>query len=142
MNIKFKRTLSLIAIPSTLAIQAAVAQAPVTLSSPSPAIAATYASGSSSTISYTVTNHTPINFPLTINGISAPLSVINSGDGNCGYRLASKSSCYIRLLIAPTSSDLGSTVQQTLSVNYQGRYPLKENIAFSVPAITHITDQN
>lgn len=56
-------------------ISTAWAESTVSLSGPNPALAASYAAGQSQTVVYTITNNVPNHsFPITIGGISAPLS--------------------------------------------------------------------
>jgi len=118
-------------------IQNALAQVPVILSAPVPAIAAHYAVGSTRTVIYTVTNNVPNqSFPLSIAGISAPISRVSVAN-DCGKSIPrGPSTCQLGLQIAPASA---GKVNQVLKVNYEGRAPLTSKIGFtSVPPATLI----
>lgn len=108
----------------------AFAEEPVTLSGPVPAIPSTMNVGTSTTFIYTVTNHVPNQaFPLTVSGISIPVTR-TSVAGDCGNVLQpGPSSCKIGITIAPTQA---GTINQTLIVDYQGRTPLMSSISLSV----------
>jgi hypothetical protein len=112
------------------------AAAAVTLSDPSPSIATTYHVGTSHTLIYTVTNHVPrARFPITVNGLSTPVTRISVPD-DCGNTLpAGPSTCKIGIQIAPAANHTGLSFNQTLSINYQVRAPLTKNIIFSVPTL-------
>jgi hypothetical protein len=109
------------------------ASIPVSLSGPVPAIASNYLPGDSSTIVYTITNNVPNrSFPISVNGLQAPLTRATVAN-DCGNTLPlGPATCNIGVLIAPTSSNAGAQINQTLSINYQGRKPLLANIAFNV----------
>lgn len=115
------------------AANSVIAAPPVTMSGPTPAIAGSYAIGSSNTFTYTITNNVPNkSFPITVTGISGPVSRVTVAN-DCGSSLPKgPSTCNIGVLIAPTSGDEGSSFNQNLTINYQGRTPLVKNITFSV----------
>ncbi|MDR3477858.1 MAG: hypothetical protein P4M14_07490 [Gammaproteobacteria bacterium] len=118
----------------SLLAQTAIAAIPVTMSDASPAIANSYTIGNTNTFIYTITNNVPgRSFPISVGGISAPVSrttVLN----DCGSNLPKgPSTCNIGVAIAPTAANVGQAIKQTLAVNYQGRTPLTKSIAFSVP---------
>lgn len=118
--------------------QSVTGMPPVTISGPSPTIAPTYDAGTDTTITYTLQNNVPASFPLSVYGLSEPLSRITVSD-DCGSTLPAQSSCDIGVLIAPTSDDMGNQINQNMYVNYQGRVPFVENIRFSVPIFPSIT---
>jgi hypothetical protein len=111
----------------------AFATATVSLSAPNPAVLASYASNSSQTVIYTVTNNVPNkSFPFTISGISAPLSRTTVSN-DCNQTIpAGPSTCNIGIAISPTAGEVGLTINQTLQLNYQGRTPLTSQLSFSV----------
>jgi hypothetical protein len=115
-------------------LQPAMAELPVTISDPSPAIGAVYNVGDSATIIYTITNNVMNrSFPLTVSGISNPLSRTTVSN-DCNNSLPKgPSTCSIGIQITPTTEEGGKSLNQNLMVNYQGRTPLVKNIAFSVP---------
>jgi hypothetical protein len=126
-----------------LATQSAFAAAPVSISGPEPAIASSYEADTAHIFTYTVTNNVVgKSFPITVSGISSPVSRTNGIaflpiDDDCKDALPEgPSTCVIRILIKPTTSNSGQSFNQVLSINYQGRTPLIENIAFSVPGPT------
>lgn len=110
------------------------AQVPVTISAPSPSLTnlTSLNVGSSYTYTYTLTNFVPISFPLSISGISTPITRTTVAN-DCGNNLAAKSSCNIGVTITPTTSNAGTYINQTLAIGYQGRTPLLTNIKASVP---------
>ncbi len=118
-----------------LSVHSAFAIAPVTMSGSSPALENSYNIGTSNTFIYTITNNVPNrSFPITVSGISN-LITRTTVSNDCGNALpAGVSSCNIGIVIAPTSSNANTSINQTLSVNYQGRIPLTNTIAFSVPS--------
>ena len=111
----------------------AFATLPVTISSPTPAISSSYNVGSSTTITHTITNNVSnLSFPITVSGISSPITRTTVAN-DCSHTLpAGTSTCDIGISIAPTLTNAGSSINQTLSVNYQGRTPLTSNLTFSV----------
>ncbi len=120
------------AIASSLLSPLAFAIPPVTLSGPSPAISPYYAGGASSIVTYTITNNVPKKLPVTISGVSNGISR-TAVSNDCGSLMpAGPSSCNIGIAISPAVAQIGSTINQTLQVNYQGRSPLTSPIAFSV----------
>lgn len=114
--------------------QTAHAAIPVTMSGPVPAIASSYDAGASNTFIYTITNNVPKKrFPITVKGISSPVTRTTVSN-DCGNMIPTgPSTCKIGVLIAPTSDNAGNSINQNLSVDYRGRRPLIANIAFSVP---------
>ena len=117
-------------------MNSAIAEPPVTISGPSPAIASFLNIGTTNSYTYTITNNVPhASFPLSIEGLLSPVSR-TSVSNDCGSSLpAGPSSCHIGITIAPTLSNSGQMINQTLSANYQGRVPLKQAISFSVPPV-------
>jgi hypothetical protein len=111
---------------------------PVSMSGPSPAIASSASAGSSNIYQYVVTNNVQgVSFPITVSGLSDPVSRTRAvgflPDNDCQDRLpAGPSTCTIRIKIAPKSVDSGQVYKQVLTIDYQGRYPLTDNISFSV----------
>lgn len=124
-------SISLAAIFSSSWTYAAI---PVSISSPVPAIASSYSSGTSQTVVYTITSNVPKALPLSITGISAPITRIKVSN-DCGSTLLAArdinhpSSCSIGINITPNTA---GSINQTLKVNYQGRTPLKKSIVFKV----------
>jgi hypothetical protein len=113
----------------------AFAIAPVVLSGPSPAISSHYTVNTSNTVIYTVKNNVPKSFPLSVSGISNGIKR-TTVTGDCGNTLpAGPSTCNIGLNINPANGQIGSTINQTLQIDYQGRTPLKSSISFSVSGI-------
>lgn len=81
-------------------------------------------------VTFTLKNNTSTKLPLIIGGISAPVSVASVTDTNdCGSSLAAGRKCNLRLSIHPVA--IGS-INQTLSINYQGRYPLTAPVSLQV----------
>ncbi|AHE66865.1 WD40/YVTN/BNR-like repeat-containing protein [Legionella oakridgensis] len=115
-------------------IKSAKAAIPVILSGPNPALANTYMIGSSTTLIYTITNNVPqSSFPISIRGISNPISRVTVAN-DCGNTLpAGPSICNLGIKISPTQTIAGLSINQTLLVDYQGRRPLSATMAFSVP---------
>lgn len=133
----------------TNAIHIAAAQAPVTLSGPTPAIDASYSVGSEATVTYTLANYAPSNSPISVT-VESPLSRVNSSSNDCGTSLKAgspthPSTCQVSIKIKPNNSDSRQTINQTVSVNYQGRSPLTSPVSFTVPALPYVlvtTGQN
>lgn len=127
----------LLCLLTTLAIQPAIAQVPVTISSPSPAIASNYNVGNSNPFTYTITNNVPNkSFPITVNGLSGPVSRTTVA-GDCGNNIPiGPSTCKLGITIAPQAGNAGNSFNQIFSVNYQGRIPLTSHITFSVAALS------
>lgn len=135
-----KRIICLISFIYACTLQTAHAsEEPVTISVPSPAIASTYAPGSSTTIIYTLTNNvTNSSLPLTVTGISSPVTRVTVAN-DCGNTLPiGPSTCNIGILIAPTTANSGSTINQNMTVDYQGRVPVVTNITFTVSSISSV----
>lgn len=113
---------------------AAFATPPVTLSGPSPAIASAYGANTSTTITYTITNNTPQRLPITVSGISNGVQRTSVSE-DCGDALLTgPSTCHIGVSINPSNEQGGSSINQTLRIDYQGRTPLTSPIAFSISA--------
>lgn len=111
-----------------------IAAEPVTLSGPVPPLSATYRDNSSDTVIYTITNYVPQTLPLSVSGISGSVSRTTVA-GDCGNEIqAGPSTCNIGISISPTTAQVGSTVNQVLTINYQGRTTLQSPISFSVVA--------
>ncbi len=114
---------------STFAIE------PVVLSGPSPAISSVYTANTSNIVIYTVNNNVPNGFPLSVSGISNGIQRTTVA-GDCGNTLAAgPSTCNIGLNINPSNGQIGSTINQILKIDYQGRTPLTSPISFSVSGI-------
>lgn len=130
-----KRMISL-GIMSLMVSPLAFAIPPVMISGPMPAIASSYMVGTTNTVIYTITNNVPKTLPLTVSGISGPITRIPVAN-DCGTTLpAGTASCKIGIAITPRASDVGSFIGQTLKVDYQGRIPLTRAISFTVkPAL-------
>ncbi len=108
------------------------ATAPVVLSEPSPAISSLYTANTLNIVIYTVRNNVPKIFPLSVSGISNGIQR-TTVPGDCGNTLpAGPSTCKIGLNINPSNEQIGSTINQTLQIDYQGRTPLISSISFSV----------
>jgi predicted amidohydrolase YtcJ len=112
-----------------LCAQNALAQAPVVLTGPVPAIAPNYAVGSSRIITYTITNRVPNqSFPLSITGISSAVKRVAVAN-DCGNNIPpGPASCNFGLRISPSAE---GNVQQVVKVDYRGRVPLTSKIVFS-----------
>lgn len=72
----------LLGVTSVLSPSLIFANPPVILSGPTPTISPTYSVGISQTVMYTIINYVPKRFPLTISGISKPLTRITV-DNDC-----------------------------------------------------------
>jgi hypothetical protein len=117
---------------------AAFAGPTVTISGPSPNIPAIVSIGSANYV-YTLHNYVPISMPLTINGVSAPVTEANG----CSNTLppgtpSSPSSCTVTVTINPTITEAGNSYNQILTIGYEGRAPFQEEIAFSVASLSSI----
>lgn len=90
---------------------------------------------STATAYYTISNYSGSTIPLSISGISAPITLGVSGGQNsiCAAALANNTSCDIALVIAPVLSNQNQTIQQTLTVSYGGQKPLTASINFNAP---------
>lgn len=90
---------------------------------------------STATAYYTVSNYSGSTIPLSISGISPPITQGISGGQNsiCAAALANNTSCDIPLVIAPVLSNQNETIQQTLTVSYGGKKPLIASINFNAP---------
>lgn len=127
----------IIALASVFFSTAIFAMPPVILSKPSPAIALTYNANTSNIITYTITNNVPKSFPLTVSGISDGIQR-TTVPGDCRNALpAGPSTCNIGINISPSSAQVGSTVSQTLKIDYQGRVPLTNSISYSVKSVAN-----
>lgn len=112
-----------------------LAEVPVILSGPVPAIAKSYAPGSTSTVVYTITNNVPKSLPISLGNLFAPLARTTVSN-DCGAALPKgPSQCQIGIVITPSTRYAGQTIRQTLSINYQSRQPLTAPITFSIPAV-------
>lgn len=126
-------------IASLLLSTPTLAMPPVTLSGPNPTLAVSYASNTSSSVTYTITNYVPQSFPITVSGLSNPIQRTSVAN-DCGSSLpAGPSTCDIGITISPTSAEAGATINQTLAINYQGRTTLTSPISFSVSAFAYVT---
>lgn len=126
-------------LTSICSASVAFAAAPVTLSTPTPAIAAEYAGGASTTVTYTISNDVPYALPMTLGGLSGALArtpVTN----DCGNLIpAGPSHCNIGVNINPSSAQTGTSVNQIMEINYQGRSPLKTPISFSISQFIYVS---
>ncbi len=60
--------------------------------------------------------------------------------GDCGNILPTgPSTCHIGIDISPSSAQAGSTMSQTLKIDYQGRLPLTSSISFFVETFAYVT---
>lgn len=105
---------------------------PVTLSEPSPPISAVYASQTATTVTYRIVNNVPKQLPLTVGGLSDGLSR-TTVTNDCGNTLpAGPAACNIGITISPLLAQAGSSVNQMLVIDFEGRTPLTTPISFSV----------
>ena len=128
--------ISFFALASVLISPNVFAAEPVTLSAPVPAISPSYAAGSFNTVIYTLRNYVPESLPVTVGGISNGITR-TAVTNDCGNAMApalstGPSVCNIGIVINPSSSQVGSSVNQVLQIDYQGRAPLTSPISFSV----------
>lgn len=129
----------IIALASVFFPTVIFAMPPVTLSAPSPAIAPTYDDNTSTIITYTITNNVPKTLPLIVRGISNGVQR-TTVPGDCGNALPiGPSTCHIGINISPSSTQAGSTISQTLIIDYQGRTPLTSSISFLVETVAYVT---
>jgi len=128
-----KRTILASCLISLFTLQTANATEPVIISDASPPIANTYDVGDSTVVIYTMTNNVPGQIvPISITGISAPVTRTAVAK-DCGNVLpAGPSTCNIGIRIGPTVEYAGQSINQNLTINYLGRLPLIKNISFSV----------
>ncbi len=112
------------------------AEAPVTISGPSPAIPSILLINSTSSYDYTITNNVPhASFPLSIEGLSSPVSRTTVAN-DCGSSLAAgPSSCHVGITLAPSLTNSGAMINQAFAASYQGRIPLKQSVSFLVPPV-------
>ncbi|GEM_PF-7073444 len=81
-------------------------------------------------VTFTLHNKTGVALPLVIGGIVPPVSVSAVTQNNdCTSILPAGQSCNLRLSIRPTTP---GTINQTLSIDYHGRYPLTAPINLTV----------
>ena len=117
-------------------LQAVMAQSPVTMSDPSPAIGQWHAIEPTqpAVFTYTVTNNVPGHaFPLTLTGATPPIYRVQASSHDCGNILAAgPSTCYIAIDINPVLEDLGESIHKSLQLTYGGRDTVTKNIDFSV----------
>lgn len=112
---------------------------PVMLSGPVPAISQVYNAGTSTTVIYTVKNNVPKALPLSISGISNGIERTQVAN-DCNNKLpAGPSTCNLGIMINPPTSQVGSTIDQTLQINYQGRTPLTSQISFTTSQFVYGT---
>lgn len=84
---------------------------------------------STQVVTFTLQNNTPVTLPLMIGGISSPVSVASIGSNHCGVTLAAGKSCNLRLSIRPINT---GKINQTLSINYDGRNKLTAPVRLQV----------
>lgn len=85
---------------------------------------------SSQLATFTIKNNTSKTLPLTIRGISDPVSVSSVVEpSDCGNVLAAHKTCNLQISIRPTSV---GEIHQTLSIDYNGRNPLDTSIQLHV----------
>jgi hypothetical protein len=131
--------MSVFAFASILLAPMVWASEPVTLSSPNPPIAASYSSGSAQTVIYTVTNYVNKALPVTVSGLSNGVSRTTVSN-DCGNMMpAGPSTCQIGVLINPSSGQAGTTINQTMVIDYQGRTTLSSSIIFQVTGYVYFT---
>lgn len=122
----------IVALTGLMLTPLAFANPPVLLSGPTPALASSYDPNSSSTVVYTITNNVPQILGLTVGGISGPVSRTSVAN-DCGHYLPKgPSTCNLGITLAPTDSEAGLTVNQTLEIGYGARVPLTTDISFQV----------
>jgi hypothetical protein len=121
-----------------LVASSAFAIEPVTLSGPVPPLAQIYAAGSPQTVVYTITNQVPKSLPIQLGGISGPVTRTSVAN-DCGNTLPSgPASCNIGIQIAPIAA--GTSINQTLQINFDGRAPLTSPISFlAVQPLAYVT---
>ncbi len=109
-------------------VSSAWSAAPFTIAVDGAAIPSTFSVGSSGNYYYKVTNNSGVITPITISGVTAPVTIGATPGGTapslCGPSLAAGASCDINLLIAPTITQRNQTFNQTLQVLYGGKKPL------------------
>lgn len=121
-----------VALAGVLISPTVLAVDPVILSEPVPPIPQAYLTGTPQTVVYTVTNRVPKHLPITLSGISGPLTRVPVAN-DCGHTLpVGPATCKIGIQI--TLDTLGTSVNQLLKINYDGRSPLTSPIAFSIVA--------
>ncbi len=113
----------------TLVTVACFGSEPLVEFSQKPGFPQTLPPGQTSYLYYTITNHTNIALPLTYQ-FSSPLMIINGSGTTCGAQIAGNSSCTLALtLTAPTATQ---TLAVDISVDYQGRTPLRDKAIYNV----------
>lgn len=132
-----KRIIS-IGLTGFLVSKSLFAIAPVTLSTPSPAIPSNTQVGAKLTFTYKIKNFLPQWLPLSIGGITSPIQRIMVAN-DCGYGLlagspGNPSTCQIGISISPTTVQ---SVNQNLLVDYGGRLPLSSPIVTTVMNSQH-----
>ena len=101
------------------------------LSGPVPALSQSYGAGITSTVIYTITNSLPNPVSVNVSGISGGI-IRTTVENDCGQMALGSSSCNIGIAITPTSSQIGTSISQTLNVSLNGKKPLTSKIAFQV----------
>lgn len=104
----------------------------VTLSGPTPALAASYNAGLPSTVVYTITNNVPHKrFPVQVTGIYGEIQR-TPVENDCGDLMpAGPSVCNIGITMTP-SSNSNAIINQTMVIHYHKRTTFKVPITFSV----------
>lgn len=87
--------------------------------------------GQSNIIFYTLRNNSPVTFPLTIKTSLPSLTVYSPGN-TCGSQILAHSTCVIPFQF--TAPAYSQTVAAQISIDYQNRIPLTDNIAYIVSA--------
>lgn len=113
---------------------------PVTMSGPVPPIEQISSTAfiGPETVIYTITNLVPMNLPLTVGGISGPVTRTPVAD-DCGDNLpAGPATCNIGIQI--TRGVGVAPVYQVLEIDYQSRVPLTSTISFNpVEPLLYVT---
>ncbi|MGC1181954.1 hypothetical protein [Legionella sp.] len=114
----------------------AFAKPTVTLSQPTPAIPVNSVAGVRSTYTYSISNYVPQALPLSITGISSPITRIQVPN-DCGNGLLAAngifpSVCQIGIEVATQPGQGGQFISQDMLVNIGGRVPLRSSISFQL----------
>ncbi len=98
----------------------------LTLSSPNPAISSRMVDGDTQTVTYTIQNTGNVpTAPISITGMSAPLTLTSGQDHCSGQALPINASCTFAVTIAPTEN---GQINQMLTVSYGGRSSVTSTI--------------
>lgn len=75
-------------------------------------------------LNYTIHNNTPVTLPLSIT-TTVSAGTMGPNTGGCGSSLSGNNSCTLKFLY--TEADSTNNVTGSVSINYNGRYPLTDN---------------